>query len=132
MTDVKHPRVRTIYVTGPLTNRQNPDRWADVIGLIASKYPTSRLIDSLNEYDGLADWQRRWPRIVRGIDLLVFVSHPDDTLGAGTVKEIMDATVNRIAVRRLVHDVLVPAHFFNMQLIRRPTPRRAVRLATIG
>lgn len=121
-------QVLSVYAAAPLTLRRDPELHGRRLQQIRSHYPDARIVDALEEFDGLRDWQTRWPTLVRRIDTLVFMADKEGTIGAGTVKELMDAIVHRVPVQHVTGAGLLPFSAVHLLGLAAPSAWRAMRV----
>ncbi len=79
-----------VYVAAPLVAFDSP-RYREAIRTLRRLLPDVDLIEAKQLFRNTQDWKRRWPRVLREIDHLVFVADSDRTIGAGVFQELLDA-----------------------------------------
>ena len=68
---------------------------------VGRRFPGAKIIDAATAFRSSDDWRRRWPRFVLNLHHVVFVSFPDQIIGAGVFQEILDAQFRGIPVEYL-------------------------------
>ncbi len=96
---MKRPRC---YVAHPMTIYGSQHE-AQALRCLAQQLPGWELVNPAAMYDSDTAWLRSWPRLVRGLDLLVVVPAPDDTIGTGCIREVGDALRWQVPVLVLDH-----------------------------
>jgi len=119
---------RRVYIASSLGSYGTP-RYMRRLDQLRTRFPTAEIIEPRLLFRDSADWLRRWPVVLRRIDVLVFFTDPQGTVAAGTIREIVDAVFMGIPVYRLtVRTGLQPASRLNVRFLKRATPSRLARV----
>jgi len=97
---------------------------------LAALFPDDLLLNPAEMFATSTEWLIAWPRLVRRLDAMVAFPATDGTVGAGVVKELLDAVVYRIPVAVLDGGALVELAGVDMLGHRQRTALRVGRLVT--
>lgn len=91
---MRRPRA---YLAHPMTTYGTEhEAWA--LGHVAQALAGWELINPATKYDSDTAWLRSWPRLVRGLDLLVLAPATDGTVGVGCIREVTDCLLWQVPV----------------------------------
>jgi hypothetical protein len=90
--------------------------------------PKIEIYDPAGRYYSNAGWRRAWPRVLSTLSGLVVFGSPDGTIGAGCMRELLDAVVWRIPIAGLEEGMLREIEMFRFLESRRLTACRIGRL----
>ena len=71
------------------------------VAAVRARFPGAEVLDASALFADSADWRRRWPRIVRTLDYLVFIADANGVIGAGVFQEVLDARFHGVRVEYL-------------------------------
>jgi hypothetical protein len=96
-----------VYLAGPVSTFED-DRYERALEVLDALMPRAWIIDVRGMFRNSREWRKGWPRVLHGIDRLVFITSTDGTIGRGTAREIFDAHEERLPVHMLGESELVP------------------------
>jgi hypothetical protein len=101
-------RGRYLYVAAPLDAREDSVYYPACLRLVEFALPGFDVVEGVREYDGLQDWQRRGPDLIRNAHRMVVVPREDGSIGAGVMREIIEASFSHVPVGFAAPGFLVP------------------------
>jgi hypothetical protein len=90
--------------------------------------PDVELYDPARRYSSSAIWRRAWPRVLETLSGLVVFASFDGTIGAGCMREVLDAITWGIPVACLKEGMLHEIEGLQFLMPHQFTPWRAGRL----
>ena len=117
-----------IYAAHPMTCYGSPHEVACLDAL--RKLVPGVLINPAEVFASSAEWLVSWPRLIRRLDAMVAFPASDGTVGAGVVRELLDAVVYGIPVAVLDGTALVELAGVDMLGHRKRTALQVGRLVT--
>jgi hypothetical protein len=87
-----------IYAAHPMASYGTP-REACMLAHLARLFPEAEVVNPAEQgWETGADWLAAWAALLPALDLLVVFAAPDETIGAGCLREVTDALVRRVPV----------------------------------
>ena len=71
---------------------------------VADAFPDAEVLDPASMFDTNEQWLAAWPEVLASLDLLVLWADEDGFVGAGVLKELVDAIAARVPVVALDHE----------------------------
>jgi hypothetical protein len=121
-------RPSRLYVAMPKVVFQYPGFYRLTLEEIRSVYEGAELVEGAREFSSNQDWLQRWPELLPTLDGLVFGSAPGRVVGAGVVREVVDARVRGLPVEYLERGEPRPVSKVLFQILRNPTPADFARV----
>jgi hypothetical protein len=90
--------------------------------------PEVELYDPATRYSSNATWRRAWPRVLETLSGLVLFASLDGTIGAGCMREVLDAVAWGIPVAGFGEGMLREIEGLQFLMPRQLTPWRTGRL----
>ena len=116
-----------LYVAHPIVT-YGTARERHCLDALRSILPDVELYDPAGRYSTNAAWRRAWPRVLKTLSgLVVFTSH-DGTIGAGCMRELIDALVRNLPIAGLEEGMLHEIDAVRFLAPRRLTACRTGRL----
>jgi hypothetical protein len=113
-----------VYLAAPLSARDDPEYYPTCRNLVTSAWPEAELVEGIRAFLGSMDWQRRFNMVLRSCDCLVFVARPDGSIGAGVVREVVEAVFWRLPVSLATSDRLIPVEEVSFRFLADGSPDR--------
>jgi hypothetical protein len=86
------------------------------------------VLDPARLFSSSAEWRERWPGVLRGIDVVVFVAGPGGWIGAGVLQEVLDGRLRGLPVLHLRGDRLLPLGRVRLRVAGGADARRMARV----
>jgi hypothetical protein len=121
--DRVHPhctRPPYLYLAASLDAREDSVYYPACLRLAEFAYPELDVVEGIREFDGQGDWQSRHRALIRNANRLVCVPRPDGTIGAGVMREIVEAVFCHVPVH-----VATPGHLIPLEAVTFRFPRCA-------
>jgi len=92
-----------VYAAHPMTSYRTEHERA-CLDALAALLPGAEIIDPAVRYRTNAGWLRAWPRLLSTLDALVLFADETGTVGAGCLREVVDAVAAGLVVGHLDDD----------------------------
>jgi hypothetical protein len=92
-----------VYAAHPMTSYRT-EHERTCLDALAALLPGAEIIDPAVRYRTNAGWLRAWPRLLSTLDALVLFADETGTVGAGCLREVVDAVAAGLVVGYLDDD----------------------------
>jgi len=123
-------RVR-VYVAASLPTYDTA-HYAEAMREIRACLPDVEFVEARTTFIDSSDWRRRWRHVLASLDGLIVIVHPDGTVGAGVLQEILDARLIGRPVLVFVRGRIRPIAQHMFRFVEPANPRRFASVAPSG
>ncbi len=94
-TRVRRRRPR-VYLASSLVT--DDVRHVMAVHALTALLPEADLFEAREIYKDTPNWRREWPKLLRRVDMVVFIADRDRSVGAGVLQEVLDARLRNVPV----------------------------------